>query len=166
MSSSGEQEVKHRPAADPFSAYQASDAQAVTSTRAKRDAEPLTFTIENMAYSVEAIIKNDTVRQQLNDVVDKIKGMDVQKVEIIAYAPFFRELATPRAQAAKSYLVLKDVDENVISTHAKGVGYGGAASKLARNDGIKIEVTGTPKQDTGNQASTNPSRRSVPDLIA
>lgn len=131
--------------ADALAAFEPAGAQAAASARGKRDAGRQDFTIERVGSSVKDLVDSDRVRAELDKVVDAIKRLDVREVEIKAYAPFFKEVAKPRAQAVRDYLVLKGVDKDVITLSPRGPGYGSKHASLARTRSVVIEVTGSPK---------------------
>jgi hypothetical protein len=147
-------------AAAVFADYRSSDTQAVAAIRTTRDADPLKFKIRHAGNSLADVIKSARVRGELNKLVEVAKDMNVREIEIKAYFPGLKEGAKPRAQAVKNYLVIKGVDENVITLSPKGPGYGNKDSGLARDKAVVIEIYGSPKQNVPLHESSSPAKRS------
>lgn len=146
--------------------YRPADMQAVAAIRATRNADPLKFKIEHVGNFLDDVVNSARVRERLDKLVGVAKGMNVSKIEIKAYFPMVKEGAKPRAQAVKNYLLLKGVDEDVISLSLKGPGYGNKDSGLARAKAVVIEIHGSPKQNVPLHESSAVVKRSPEFLLA
>jgi hypothetical protein len=153
-----------------FANYQPVAAEAPATQGAHPQPFTLEFRIKRAGIDLfRTLKKSSRISKQLDDIVKKIKDMKVEQIEVIAYAPFFRELSTPRAQAVKDYLIAKGIDANLISAHGEGVDYGAADSALAKNLGFTVKITGTHEPDSttevvGNHVSRPAHPRTAPDV--
>jgi hypothetical protein len=124
----------HSVVADAFGAYQP--------TRVTRAAPPASVTettvIGNFPIKVERI--DGEVRQKLDEIINKARHLDLERVQVKAYAPVFKEFARPHARAAREYLQNNGIPADVITTQVRG-----NSGALARNWSVAIEVVGTPK---------------------
>lgn len=126
--------------ADAFAAHQSDSV-----SRTKRSAP---MEIREKVYHVPAQIANfnNNVRQRLDEIVDKIKSMDVSKIDITGHVVFFSDYAILRAEAVKKYLVDQGIDSKLIATHGPSAG-----SDLMPKGLVEIVIKDTPRQ----QASTD-----------
>ncbi|ANN78545.1 hypothetical protein BAU07_16790 [Bordetella flabilis] len=124
----------HSVVLDAFGAYQP--------TRVARAAPPASMTettvIGNFPAKVEKI--DGEIRQKLDEIISKARNLNLERVEIKAYAPVFKEFARPHARAAREYLQNNGIPADLISTKVRG-----NSGALARNWSVAIEIVGTPK---------------------
>jgi hypothetical protein len=113
-----------------------------------------TIVIEHFPSKVERI--RGDVQRQLEEIIKKAKDTDLERVQITAYAPAFKEFAQPRARAALEYLESNGIPANLISTKVRG-----NSSSLARNWAVKIEVVGTPKPSPATDQPSIPTQPAV-----
>jgi hypothetical protein len=124
----------HSVVVDAFGAYQP--------TRVTRAAQPASVTettvIGNFPVKVEKI--DGEVRQKLDEIIGKARLLNLERVQIKAYAPVFKEFARPHARAARDYMQNNGIPADLITTQVRG-----NSSALARNWSVAIEIVGTPK---------------------
>lgn len=122
---------------------------AAEQTRGKRAAPGAKITIERVDGPLSELLKSDDLRAQLDKVVDTVKGMDVEEIEVKGYFPFFSEFGKMRAQAVKDFLVYRGVDASLITVIGRGPGLGSKHSPLAKARAVVVEISGTPKSVPG-----------------
>jgi hypothetical protein len=135
--------------------------RAVAPVRFRRDAAPIVFTITHVGNSLDDLVGDNRVRQQLDKVVAAIQRMNVTEIDIKGYYPWFAELSMPRIEAVKKYLVLHGADERLVTLSPRGPGPSHRDGHLSRSVAVRIQLTGTPKATARADATSLETRREV-----
>ena len=144
-----------QPAAAPAPAPEAKPAPAAPKPKPKPVAEKVTLAADVHFDFDKAVLKPEG-RTKLNELVDKIKGMNLEVVIAIGHADstgsdaYNMKLSMRRAEnAVKAYLVSKGIEANRVYTEGKGERQPIASNRTkegrAKNRRVEIEVIGTRK---------------------
>ena len=139
----------------PAPAPEAKPAPAAPKPKPKPVAEKVTLAADVHFDFDKAVLKPEG-RAKLDELVDKIKGMNLEVVIAIGHADsigsdaYNMKLSTRRAdQAVKAYLVSKGIEANRVYTEGKGERQPIASNRTkegrAKNRRVEIEVIGTRK---------------------
>ena len=144
-----------QPAAAPAPAPEAKPAPAAPKPKPKPVAEKVTLAADVHFDFDKAVLKPEG-RAKLDELVDKIKGMNLEVVIAIGHADstgsdaYNMKLSMRRAEnAVKAYLVSKGIEANRVYTEGKGERQPIASNRTkegrAKNRRVEIEVIGTRK---------------------
>lgn len=144
-----------QPAPAPAPAPEAKPAPAAPKPKPKPVAEKVTLAADVHFDFDKAVLKPEG-RSKLDDLVGKIKGMNLEVVIAIGHADstgsdeYNMKLSMRRAEnAVKAYLVSKGIEGNRVYTEGKGERQPIASNRTkegrAKNRRVEIEVIGTRK---------------------
>ncbi len=114
--------------------------------------EKVTFAADAFFDFDKAVLKPEG-RAKLDDVVDKIKGVNLEVIIAVGHTDavgsdaYNQRLSVRRSEAVKAYLTSKGVEKNRVYTEGKGEKQPVADNKTsegrAKNRRVEIEVVGT-----------------------
>jgi OOP family OmpA-OmpF porin len=116
--------------------------------------QKMTYASDAFYDTGKAVLK-PAGKEKLDDLVGKIKGMNLEVVVATGHTDAVggdasnQKLSIRRAESVKAYLVSKGIEKNRIYTEGKGekqpVADNKTAEGRAKNRRVEIEVVGTPK---------------------
>ena len=115
-------------------------------------AAKVTFAVDAFFDFDKSILKPEG-KAKLNDVVDKLKGVNLEVIIAVGHTDsvgsdaYNQKLSVRRSEAVKAYLVSKGIEKNRVYTEGKGEKQPVADNKTtqgrAKNRRVEIEVVGT-----------------------